>query len=243
LYIYIMSTAPNKTKLPMRRIFIFSTLLFLFSLQLNAQNRFHAGLSACAAITDVQGTDPFDADVDFHHLGFSVGGIVHTQLQDGNSFQFEINYITKGSSQLPDSANNGAYKLTLNYVEVPIVFRHQLGFNVNKKSMSKFEIEFGASAGALVHYGETVNNYAQTFGKENVHKVDLSILLGFNYVLSQHIYFGFRYSNSVIPALRRNSIPTYFLRFAFNNGNNMVGQLGIHFIFGKMDTENVPPAQ
>lgn len=226
----------------MRRIFTFSFfLLLIFSVQLNAQNRFHAGLSACAVISDVQGTDIHDGDVDFHKLGFSAGGIVHTDLGDGNSFQFELNYITKGSMQPPDSLNQGYYKLVMNYVEVPFVFRHQFKFKANQKSMRHFEIEAGASVGRLIHFKEIVDNYAQTFGIENFHKTDVSLLLGINYTLSPHFYIGFRYSNSIIPALRRNSIPPYFYRFTFNNGNNMVAQLGIHFVFGKMDSDNAPP--
>jgi hypothetical protein len=238
-----MSTALHKNKLLMRRIFLFSTFfLLIFSFQLKAQKRFHAGLSGCAVISDVQGTDIHDGDVDFHKLGFAAGGIVYTALNNGNSFQFEINYITKGSQQPPDSLNQGYYKLVMNYIEVPFVFRHQFQFKANQKLVRHLEIEFGASIGRRVFLNEIVDNYAQTFGPENFNKTDISILLGFNYTLSQHLYLGFRYSNSVIPALRRNSIPSYFYRFTFNNGNNMVGQLGIHYIFGKMDTDTNNPA-
>jgi hypothetical protein len=231
----------TKNKFPMRRIFLFSIFsLFIFSFHLNAQSRFHAGLSGCAVITDVQGTDIRDGDVDFHKLGFAAGGIVYTDLGDGNAFQFELNYITKGSMQPPDSLNNGYYKLVMNYVEVPFVFRHKFQFNVNKKPMSRFEIEFGASVGRLIHFQEIVDNYAQTFGPENFNKTDISLLLGFNYSLTSHLYFGFRYSNSLIPALKRNSVPSYFYRFTFNNGNNMVMQLGFHYVFGKMNTPETP---
>jgi hypothetical protein len=237
-----MSAAPLKNKITMRRIFIFSIFfLAIFSFRLNAQSRFHAGLSAGAIISDVQGTDIRDGDVDFKKLGFMVGGIVHTELNEGNSFQFEINYITKGSMQPPDSLNNGYYKLVLNYLEVPFVFRHKFRFNIAKKPVSHFEMEFGASVGRLVHFDEIVDNYSQTFGPENFNKTDVSLLLGLNYSLSPHIYFGFRYSNSLIPALKKNSIPSYFYRFTFNNGNNMVMQLGLHFIFGK--TASPPPPE
>jgi hypothetical protein len=228
-----MEIAPKqKNNFPMRRIFLFSIFfLCIFSFQLNAQ-RFRAGLTFGPAITDVKGTDVHDGDVDFHKLGFSAGGIVNSYIDDQNSFQFEINYITKGSAQLPDSSNNGSYKLALNYLEVPIVYRHRMIFSNNKKPVTHFEIEFGASVGRIVHEEEKVNNYGTAFGLNNINKTDVSLLLGLNYVVSPHLYFGFRYSNSLIPALKKNAVPTYFLRFAFNNGNNMVMLLSAHYIFG-----------
>jgi hypothetical protein len=217
----------------MRRIFIFSVFfLCIFSFHASAQ-RFRAGLSGCAAITDIPGTDTRDGDADFHKLGFAMGGIVNSFIDEDNSFQFEINYITKGTAQAPDSSNNGAYQLSLNYLEVPFVYRHRIHFNVNKKPVTKFEIEFGASVGRMVHYNEKVNNYSTAFGLANVNKTDVSLLFGVNYVVNSHVYFGFRASNSVIPALKKNSIPFTFKRFTFNNGNNVVFQLGVHFIFGK----------
>src|ERR1041385_1087462 len=105
-----MEIAPQQKKFLMRRIF-FLTISFLtiFSFPSAAQH-FRAGIAAGPAITDVKGTDMHDGDVDFHKLGFSAGGVMNSVIDDQNSFQFEINYITKGSAQLPDSANQGDRK-------------------------------------------------------------------------------------------------------------------------------------
>lgn len=202
----------------------------LFFFTVHAQ--FRAGLSACGVLSDVQGADFIDFDNDFYKVGFAAGGIMNSYIDDQNSFQFELNYITKGSMQRPDSLNQHYYKLVLNYIEVPLVYRHQLKFVLNKKPRNNFEIEFGASVGRVVKYKQLLNNYSQPFNDDQFNHTDVSLLLGFNYHINNHLYAGLRYSNSVIPALKRNNIPYGFYRVAFNNGNNMVFQLGLHYVFG-----------
>jgi hypothetical protein len=217
----------------MKQKFLLTVLFFcgIFP-QLNAQ-RFRAGISVGPVITDIQGADTRDFDNDFYKVGIAAGGIVNTKLTEQNSFQFEINYVPKGSMQKPDSMNMGYYKLKLNYVEVPFVFRHRMQFTLNKKPRTHLETEIGASLGRMIKFEEIVDNYSQTFGTGNVHKTDISILMGLNYDFNEHFYFGVRYANSVIPALKRNSIDPLFFRFTFNNGNNMVWQLSFHYVFGK----------
>lgn len=233
LYIYFQFLGPgNKNNAMKKLVYLFLFLGLFCSFQLQAQ-RFRAGLSACGVISDIKGADTRDFDTDFDKVGFAAGGIVNTQFNERNSFQFELNYITKGSMQRPDSLNNGYYKIVMNYVEVPLVFRHRMQFVLNKKPRTHLEFEIGASIGRMIRFKEIVDNYSQTFGIDNVNKTDVSILLGLNYNINEHLYFGLRYSNSVIPALKKNSISPYFQRFTFNNGNNMVFQLGVHYIFGK----------
>lgn len=221
----------------MKRILL-AFLFFSATISNLSAQRFRAGISLGPVITDIQGADTRDFDNDFNKLGFAAGGIVNTKLTEQNSFQFEINYVTKGSMQRPDSLNMGYYKLKLNYVEVPFVFRHRMEFTLNKKPRTHLETEIGASIGRMIKYEEIIDNYSQTFGPSNVNKTDVSILFGLNYDFNEHFYFGVRYANSVIPALKRNSINPLFLRFTFNNGNNMVWQLSFHYVFGK--TKAIP---
>ncbi|HTL81043.1 MAG TPA: outer membrane beta-barrel protein [Bacteroidia bacterium] len=211
--------------------FYFLTAVILVSLSAHAQ--FRAGFSMCGLITDIQGADFIDLDNDFNKVGLAGGLIMNvSNPDDNNSFQFEINYIQKGSMQRPDSANNHYYKLSMDYIEVPLVFRRHLKFVLNKKARTRFEAEFGFSVGRVVHFKQIYNNYSQAFDDSQFNRTDVSLLVGFNYILSDHWYVGYRYSNSVIPALKRNNIPYGFFRVAFNNGNNMVHQVGIHYLFG-----------
>lgn len=206
----------------------------LFMMKAAEAQRFHAGLSAGAVITDIPGTDLRDGDVDFHKWGLAAGGLVNTAIGPNNDFQFEINYIQKGSMQPPDTLNNGYFKFSLAYIEVPLLFKHRLHFTANKKQQNTFGFELGMSVGRAVSFSEIVNNYPQSFDKSMLNKTDISVLAGVNYFFSEHFYFGFRFSNSVVPALKRNSAPLFLYRYTFNNGNNVVMQLSFKYVFGRM---------
>lgn len=219
---------------------IFLTVLFLyflFFLNTAKAQRFKAGLSAGLTATDVAGADTRDGDNDFHKLGFTVGGIVNTRLNEKNVFQFEINYIQKGSMQPPDSLNNGYFKLAIDYMEVPMLLKHRIHFNIRKKPINGFDLEGGMSIGRMIRYtmvNET--NYLQTVDLSKINKTDVSIFAGIDYNFSSNFYFCLRYGNSVIPTIKRNSVPLFLYRYTFNQGNNMVFQFAFKLIFGS--TEN-----
>ncbi|HEU4719352.1 MAG TPA: outer membrane beta-barrel protein [Bacteroidia bacterium] len=218
--------------------------LILLSLSASAQ-QFHAGLTGGLTVTDIPGMDPRDPDEDFNKLGFVAGGIVSTILSDQNDFQFELNFIQKGSAQRPDSLNNGQFSLALNYVEVPFVFRHRMNINLKQKTVRRLGFECGLSLGRLVHERMLANNYTQTLSATDFNYTDISLLAGLDYLFTDHFMFSLRYSNSVIPAVKRNAIMPGFVRYSFNQGNNMVFQLSFKYIFGKataiQDTNNQPP--
>ncbi|MBI3511682.1 MAG: PorT family protein [Bacteroidetes bacterium] len=211
-----------------KNIFLTAAFLILF-FSLHAQ--FRAGVGLCGVSSDIKGADFLDGDNDFNKAGFSAGLILNSFIDEQNSFQFELNYITKGTMQKSDSANNHYFKLALDYVEVPFVYRHRMDFVLNKKERKNFEIEFGASVGRLVKIRDIYNNYYQTYNTDQFHYTDVSILLGLNYHISEHFYAGLRYSNSVIPVMDKNKA-LFARRFTINNGNNMVYQLGVHYVFG-----------
>ena len=211
--------------------------LLLCALNLSAQ-RFRAGLSAGAVASDVQGTDTRDNDADFTKLGFSLGGIVNSNITKNIILQLEINYIQKGAAQKPDSLMNGSFRLVLNYIEIPLVFRRRMHMTIFKKPSNNFDLEWGASIGRLFSSSFTADNYPQYLGPNTFNKTDVSLLFGFDYNLNNNIHFCVRYSNSVIPAIRHDSTPgLQFLPYTFNMGNNMVFLFAIKFIFGGSNSE------
>jgi hypothetical protein len=244
-----------RTILPMKRKFAvcFILPLFLFYVPaLHAQNpngpsRFRAGLSFGAVATDIPGLDQKDNDSDFHKLGLSFGGIVSTYLSSKNTLQLEINYIQKGSASPPDSGNLNSYKFALQYIEVPIVFKHKLHINIRRKPADRLEIEGGVSFGRLIKFTNTDESNSPIAVNENLlNATDVSLLGGLSFDLTPNISFCIRYSNSVIPVIKRNTIPTYQLINAFNMGNNEVVFMGVKYVFGKakasVNKENPPPA-
>ncbi|MGZ6413452.1 MAG: outer membrane beta-barrel protein [Bacteroidia bacterium] len=125
----------------LKLVFVF--LLFT-SAGIFAQQRFVPGLLVGLDATDIVGMDP--RDTDYHKAGFLAGGLVSTKLSEKNSLQFEIRYIQKGSTQPADSSNNYIFrKFSFDYVEVPLILKHKIKFNINKKPVDRFFIEAGLS--------------------------------------------------------------------------------------------------
>jgi len=208
---------------------LFLVLTFFFLLNHLAAQHFRAGLSGGPAVTDVAGTTAKN----FQKLGLTVGVLVNSALSQRNTLQLEINFTKKGSMQKPDSLNNGYFKLDLDYIEIPILLKHRLQLTAFKKPITKFDLEFGLSAGRLIRYDYSANNYSQAINPNSFNYTDLSLLLGIDYNFTSNFYFCLRYTNSVIPATKRNKVTSpLFLPATFNQGNNMAFQFVFKVIFG-----------
>jgi len=205
-----------------------------FAQSADGGGRFRAGLTFGAVATDIPGTDTRDKDSDFNKLGLSFGAIINTRLSEKNTLQLEINYVMKGAQQQPDSNNNGYFKMTLPYIEVPILMRHTLRMNIRRKPVDRLEIEYGFSGGRLFNPGFVDDsNYPQPITKNSLNYFDVSVLGGLSFNFTPNIYFTLRYSNSVIPVINRNSIDPAFVRYTWNNGNNQVVLFAVKYMFGK----------
>jgi Outer membrane protein beta-barrel domain len=212
----------------------FISLLFILlaGMQSAGAQTFRAGFTLGAVRSDVDGMDSRDRDNDFHKLGFVAGGIISSALGKRNVFQMEMNYIQKGTVQPPDSMNNGYYKLGIDYVEVPFMIRHHFSFNIGKMKIDRFDWEAGASIARMVRHDWVLDNYPAPLNLSNMNRTDVSLMLGANYNFSSRICLNIRYTNSVIPAIKHNVIPSYLMRYYFNSGNNMVIHVSLKFIFG-----------
>jgi hypothetical protein len=211
---------------------------------------FKAGLSAGFTVSDINGINTAPNRKNFHKLGFGGGIVANARIAQKSLVQFEINFTQKGSMQPPDSMNNGYYKIALGYVEIPVMLRQQIFFNWKGNRINKFDIEFGASYGKLVQLnviGNTNYSLNGTTNDQYYNTNDVSILAGLDFNFTKNICFNFRYSNSVIPAIKRSALRAGFVSQTFNRGNNMVFQFGFKFFFGakqKSTPDQAPvPAQ
>lgn len=220
-------------------LFVFT----LLSLVAGAQ-RFRAGIFAGPTITDVDGTDLIDKDNDFYKFGFTAGGLVNTKISPKSIVQMEIAFTEKGSQQLPDSThNNNYYHLALNYVDVTLLWKHQLRLSINKNPTDKFGFEGGITFGTLVYSLYTVKSQPQPI---TLTTTDASLLVGLYYNFTPNFYFSGSYSNSIIPVIKHNAFPSgaYGLYYStWNKGNNLMFQLTLGIIFGKAPeaTGTTPP--
>lgn len=180
-------------------------LLFFYSNYYS--QKFNAGISTGLTVSDIDGADTRDSDNDFHKVGITVGALMNTQLTKKSIFQFEINYMQKGSLQQPDSLNNGYFKIALGYVEIPILIKRQIYFNWKQKRVNKIDIEFGLSYGRMVHNDVVGSaNYILPATSQYYNYNDVSALLGVDYNFTRNLYLCLRYSNSLVPTIKKNAV-------------------------------------
>ena len=212
---------------------ILFTFISLLLIRESFAQSFNAGISGGLTVSEINGANSDPNRRGFHKLGVTVGGVVNARIAKNTLLQFEINYIQKGSMQPPDSLNNGYYKIALGYVEIPILIRQQVFFNWKGKRVNKVDLEFGASYGKMLQ--RTVigsSNYQLNNTAEYYNTDDISLLAGVDYNFTNNICFNFRYSNSLIPAIKRTAFrPGLVTTRTINRGNNMVFQFGFKFLF------------
>lgn len=223
---------------------VIALLLLFCSRKADAQQKFRAGFTLGLSASDINGAHTIYRNRHFSKAGLIAGFLVNTQVSKKNAFQMELNFIQKGSLQRPDSLGNGYYKIALSYVEVPLLIRRQIYFTKRGAPVNRFDFEFGASVGRLVAYSVTNNANTVFTGNETgkyLNFTDVSLLIGADCNISKNIAFCIRYSNSVIPAVKRNTPNIHFITYTWNRGNNQVLQFSIKFVF-KGKTADTTPA-
>ncbi len=214
-----------------------------FVLKKVTSQNFNAGFQLGLTVTEINGANTSLNRRGFHKVGFTGGGVANVKVAKKTLVQFEINFTQKGSLQPPDSLNNGYYKIALGYIEIPLLIRQQIFFNWKGRKINKIDFELGASYGKMIQrtvYGNT--NYQLNNTQDYYNTNDVSILAGVDYNFTKNVCFNFRYSNSVIPAIKRNALTPGFISYTFNRGNNQVFQFGFKFLFGTQPQNKAPAA-
>ena len=177
---------------------VLASFILLFNAHAFSQ-KFTVGMVMGASCTDVQGVDAVDGDVDFHRVGVVAGGFVNRSFTDRMSVQMELLYATKGSLQPADSTNDYLYyKLRLDYLEVPVLFKYKMHLLVNKEELDKLEIEGGISFGVLVNSWQENNNGEIPFDRE-FYSTDWQANIGLNYYFTESCSFDVRFAHSIVP--------------------------------------------
>ena len=222
----------------------FIPLLFaimIFQCKNSAAQIFKPGLILGLAATNVDGIDQRDNDNDFNKAGFTAGGLLNAKLSEKNSLQFEILYTQKGSLQKPDSLGNGYYKLNLNYVEIPLMFKHKIVFNVRKKKITNFYFELGPSYGRLVQVKqEGTYNYGSAYDN-NFKSDEIAMNLGVGCRIVNNLFLNVRYCNSLASVVKQNTTIGLngFFWYEVNKGANLEWAFTLRYIFSKEKEKNI----
>jgi len=162
---------------------ILSILLIVFSLTGISQNitgRFTGGLTA----SQVSG----DKSAKFNKIGFVIGPGAYIPFNDLMGISVDLIYIQKGSRKPITERNFTFYKLILNYVEVPFLFKYK--FN------QKVHFQLGPSFATLVKAQEE-DAYGVIGAEIPFKRFEFTLQAGIDFILNEKLSSNIRFSNSI----------------------------------------------
>lgn len=191
---------------------------FLFAFNFSFAQRFNAGLIGGFTTSQVSG----DQLSGFNKSGFEAGGLVSAPISQKFDLSFQIVFIQKGSKKnfSPDDGDYEYYRLSLNYIEVPLL----LQYNYSKK----IQFETGPLFGKLISSKEE-DQYGEISAPKPFKPYELSVMLGMSYKLLDNFYLNLQGSNSILeirtPPVRDgyrlnrrqyNSVLMFSFKYIFN---------------------------
>lgn len=191
-------------------------VLFCFLAHLAHAQEFKSGIHFGMTATQVDG----DQLRGFDKAGLLAGLFVEWDITPRIKWYFELMYVQKGSRKPLDKEDNSYYRMRLNYLEVPILFRYKAG--------KKIAVQGGPAFGVLVFAQENDQlgeiRYAPPF-----RKMEYSFNSGLTYELSEKVMVDIRYSFSVVPVrpFDASQLYPYWDRGQFNS----VVQLALQYSF------------
>jgi len=170
-------------------------LLFVYSGSF-AQN-FNGGFRGGLVASEVSGDNLAGPS----KLGWYGSVFTFMQVNDHNDLLLEIMYIEKGSRSIPNEKNNFLeYRFSLQYVEIPVVYRMEIARYTDISFVESFTVYAGLSASVLVGNNETdmgtpvPNNERKPFNP-----AELNALAGFSFPLFGGFDFQLGLLRSVTP--------------------------------------------
>lgn len=196
----------------MKRFFF--TLVISFFCLVNAEAQsFNGGLLAGAVTSQVNG----DGYAGYHQLGWTAGAYVGLPIGENSTLQTELKYSLFGSHSDVKEEEYGLnyYNLRLHYIEMPIMFRYNLGrFNVSGRSLDFVTLEIGPSLDFLMRYRDETAYSPNT----NAPWLFFSVTgnLGIHFDLSERWGFGVRSMNSLTPIRIKGGVPYFTFGHYYN---------------------------
>lgn len=219
---------------------ILSAFLFLFfTVSFSYAQSFKGGILFGLIGSQVEG----DNMSGFHKGGISAGFFTNRNINDKWMWQLEMKYIQKGSKSnnrinpLDSLANLSTtasiyYKMKLDYIEIPLLFRYR-----NKK----FVYEFGPSLNTIIvakiydNYGEIPPASLDSPQSNPFNRLEGSANIGIGRFLTDNLFLNWRFSTSITPIRPFYQNATY----RFNRGQyNTLMEFSLRYQFkGKEKTE------
>jgi len=175
--------------------------LLLFSpFVLMGQARFTAGVVAGLTASQIDG----DLSAGYNKLGFQGGLRVNARLKTRSDLTLEFLFTQRGCQNelIPQDLDPNPFALTLNYVEVPVLFNFKDWFiegEDEKSSYHKAAFSFGFSYARLINSKVDDDfNWLNGVAPDLLKKNDLGIVLGINFFATRHFGFSVRWNRSLL---------------------------------------------
>ncbi len=192
-------------------------ILFLSIVCLTAQaQRFNGGLIFGFSGSQVAG----DTYSGYDKFGLFGGGFVNYQFSDFLTLQMEMEYVQKGSRHNPKGEDVSSYKLSLDYVEVPLLLKITL--------YKGLKVEAGLSGGILVRSYEEING--NSVSSRPFQSTNFSTVLGLSYQFSKKFTASFRASDSFTPIRKSKNSGDIYRYYQYGQWHDLL-TLSLHFQF------------
>lgn len=209
-----------------RLILIFALLFSSFSSGQSVEEGFTLGLRGGLIASQVAG----DGWGGFDKFGFFVGADIERKFKKTAGFEIGLQFIQKGSikNSNPDNGDFQSYKLSLSYIELPVLYKYYQG---------KFIYDLGFSGEFLINSKEIDNDGIELNSRDEFNDISLSLQIGMEYEVTDGSYLNFRFTNSISPIRNAVAVQTTQLNFwrrVFNKGQyNTLIEFGFKRLIGQ----------
>lgn len=174
-------------------VFILSFFSFCLFSQAESERLFRAGIVGGFNASQLDG-DQFRG---YSKLGAHAGLKVIYQLpaKPKVGLSTEMLFSMKGSSSDLNfsSSNNNQVKITLNYIEIPLLVSYREW---------KMDFQAGFSYGRLI--GSSTSILTTNYLEDDFRKGDMNVLFGTTYYFNENLGATFRYSRSFVNAVKKD---------------------------------------
>jgi len=174
--------------------------IFLFLPAITTGQYFDGGALIGLSASQVDG----DTYSGFNKLGFLGGAWVRRMFTYTTGGQMEVRYVMKGAYETENIDDAIYYKLSIHYVDIPVLINYHYKENVI--------FELGISPEFLVYDREEEDpNGTSPVDAPKFHKLTMSAIGGLGYTIWDVLTVNVRYNYSVIPIRKHPSGQTYLL--------------------------------
>ncbi len=147
----------------------------------------------------------------FNKVGLFIGGSAILPVSEKSLVEMELLFIQKGSkTPTPkDGAANYFYRMSLNYLEVPLIYTF--------RPVKYVSVHAGPTFGVLVGSKEE-DNAGELTGQIPFQKTELGIDGGLSVYFSEHLSLTMRLSTSLLPIRKTGANSPLFESGQYNSG-------------------------